>query len=1777
MANKRIINIPVGGLDVDSENRMVDFKDYRYSLNMRNGIAYLNKQGGITNVKGNKKIVKTIYSYTKTAPLGTNKCLGTYEDKQNNTLLFFMYNSNGFHQIMRYFPEKIDANNPYGEIHQLCVFNFGWKSWTKITSVDLVAGHLLYWTDNIHSRKLNIDKAELVDKHKSWTVHYPQTNQFATTGSTLITYTQNGVTRGRSLTTFAPFDTTAEGVKDIANNFNVFFAGKLKFEACKCKLSITEVGTDITDVTISGFGAQINTENFYGYTFIERYVNVVKYPPTFNPTAIYRKDTKKNYNYVRNRVFQFRLQYVYDDHEKSALSPISQIASGNTSVNTAQANSLNYIDVNFNNTDIEDIKNWVLIKWVRLFVIEHNTGKWRQIADLEPCDFYDIVNGKVTIHYKFFNDVDSKGVDDALAAKLYDDVPIENQCQKFVKNRLVMAGVTQNYDAPECVDATILQEFETAQQDVYNITAKIRIFNPTSYVNYNQNGNTNGNGIYKPSTSLPAPSLTDTRQIRGAIVKHPKVENQFDFPVWGGLATSHNDEQEFGSTFGTNQGTDFEQWLPEGGFVGYLAGTDFLGISKQVSVSPSGTVPSVLGVGKAFDTSDMLTTKEWIANKPYNIPNPDSALVKLMVDDNSDVYSELTIKGVPNGVYVLRLASHWCSYPNAGDADDKLKKGSMYNLNNRRAIQRTSTNVTAVKNDLGTIITNQFELVVTVNNGDVYAGEFFVSDQTSCYNYKSGPISIRPRDLNFAGYRCSIGTTGYLVDNEGKFSDSDLKVAIAMEKQWINISTIAGIKIVATLAPIGKKQIVIGGINAIATDHNGYFHATQRWDYNTMIDAFATLNRLLSYFDSPLAEFENYGVSVRKAYGLYPSGAEININTLSIFNSDSVLRDIFTGALVPFGITGSTQGFVGSNQQDTKQFLVPCVNVQASKDLKTYIYGNVIDNNGDGFAGITTVYTGTGRIGTSDNDGQWEIPIYAESLGIHTTAQNRADNIIYYLNGILATFNTNNTPNIIIGIGTVYTTQFTSWTNNKWFQTFFNPVTCTVSTAILGRTHKRGGNYIYALRYYDYGGRLCSVVSAPNLNFYIPFITEDLNRYFPNQYPSGTYLHGKPKLTWTLNSKPPIWAYTYQWMRTKDNHYQKYLSWVINAVRYVSKIYEDVDNPETETLYSNGDATNIMLDISNLADFKRRNPSSNLAYEFQVGDRVRLIRDQDGVYYNGLIEYEVVSFQSTGSYLILKNDIGAPEIKAGTQIEVYHTRDLEDERGQIFYEVGECFACTNPDRSDNDHSVTTEVFTNSDTYWKNREILVNDSANTKFTGTYNYAFEDASISDFYESKDSDIGRIGTINRDFVRQFRPTLHLLSNVFIPDTQVNGLSNFEALNTKELDRNYGLVERLMYTGDTMFSICHNKVVSNYIGERVIAEARDNVGIVAIADDFFGTDRAQLTDFGCQHPESVIQQDNSVYGVDVYRGLVWRHAQNGSVEISAINNRSYFKSIFIDGVFDATAGLDRFYNEYILTIYRSVFAGANSITQQGKNVYLNFTTLPPVSVGEEIDVTYYDTSTQTTKTVRTEVLQISGNSIVIPLFDGLKSDGSYTFSNASIRYKGEGETISWSEEKNRWVTFYSYTPEKYGIIGMNFVSFVNGEAWLHDVNDVRNNFYGTQYNTKITPVFVGEDTSTKKVWEVAKLEQFQTDQKCNWSAPIIVNDYNQLSRLAKTFVKKEEHWSNPFKRDLNDVTVPINVRILNGRMLRSTNLTVGYENDYTDEFTLRALVAEYIVSLAY
>jgi hypothetical protein len=71
--------------------------------------------------------------------------------------------------------------------------------------------------------------------------------------------------------------------------------------------------------------------------------------------------------------------------------------------------------------------------------------------------------------------------------------------------------------------------------------------------------------------------------------------------------------------------------------------------------------------------------------------------------------------------------------------------------------------------------------------------------------------------------------------------------------------------------------------------------------------------------------------------------------------------------------------------------------------------------------------------------------------------------------------------------------------------------------------------------------------------------------------------------------------------------------------------------------------------------------------------------------------------------------------------------------------------------------------------------------------------------------------------------------------------------------------------------------------------------------------------------------------------------------------------------------------------------------------------------------------------------------------------------------------KTLSYSEYVQGWTSFFSYIPEM--MIGMNsyFYTFKGGNLYRHNTNPIRNNFYETQYNSKLIGVFNLESNVVK------------------------------------------------------------------------------------------------------
>jgi hypothetical protein len=78
---------------------------------------------------------------------------------------------------------------------------------------------------------------------------------------------------------------------------------------------------------------------------------------------------------------------------------------------------------------------------------------------------------------------------------------------------------------------------------------------------------------------------------------------------------------------------------------------------------------------------------------------------------------------------------------------------------------------------------------------------------------------------------------------------------------------------------------------------------------------------------------------------------------------------------------------------------------------------------------------------------------------------------------------------------------------------------------------------------------------------------------------------------------------------------------------------------------------------------------------------------------------------------------------------------------------------------------------------------------------------------------------------------------------------------------------------------------------------------------------------------------------------------------------------------------------------------------------------------------------------------------------------------------------TLTYSGAVKGWPSFYSYVPDM--MIGMNnfLYSFKNGNLWKHNTNEVRNNFYGAQYNSRIEGV-INDSPSDVKTFKTISLE---------------------------------------------------------------------------------------------
>lgn len=1874
-----------GGLNMDDSDFAINSapngqkqtrQDYRNARNFRSAVNQANRGRALTNVLSNLKINTYILPYSGGAfPAGQNRCIGATEETRGNTIIFFVWNSNGKHQILRYYRDLADPLNPNGIVQQVILFNgtgigtgglaqgFGWTKNTRITSINIIysqvgendgsfnpaiPGDLCYFSDPT-PHVIDLTRANICGKLKSYIFYAPYSyNSFglATTFNfSLFNYVGTRVfainipvpasTENNGIYTFngqlynSLSESNTAALSYIATQINTG-TNLIVAEGCGCALTITESDPTLaaTSFLFTHTGPVLKGYplNWYGPILADRVFDRSQYPPTTPPIAEYRTNNEYLPNNVQNNVWQFRTLYTYATASPSAPGMWSLIPTDNLQCDGTNNPLLNYIDVNFNDPYLIDSTTLLLFNQIWFIARTRNSviQPDQVVKQLYPCDVLDYDGVNWYCHYQFYNNIQATPLDPVISAQLFDDVPTESAAELENANLIIEGGVKNGLAAPDCTDANFKVQIDPASSgEFFDVTVYYRVLSygmakTEADIPDTQDFGPNWGplfGFYSlfPTYSMypfwkPNTNLETLQLQRGGIFQNSlNVAPTPLFPFYGGGGYQMpRNSQKFGITNGME--TTYNQLMGSSGFTAYSTGKPIFAISKQINVS----LPQIgtTGILDSSTSQNLLNIGNYL--NPHGTTTP------------NDIYSVALLR-LPKGINVIRTAHNWCSVGGllGNQKNYAAGPGTVYDLSAGMGYQRTSACVHGVylspnvqpMNDAVNSWTEAKEITVDVQS-DMVAGTFVIMDLAPPSDVKvGGKDGISWNGVN--AYVLDSSANGNLQTNLNSPSFD----GVSVEKAIVTLNANPD-----TPPASGTSNITWQGF---LTDHNGFWFG---------ICALTNTGK----FDGPGDEiYKDANIEFTVLAWQVGNGnntAIIQQNPSYIFGGETYmgsLANYYNQTLVPLNFFNSDSG--GTTWGNGLLFFCSATNNVNSRQLcSTIITGSIIDQNGQGISNALAIYQ-QGKYGFTSLSGVYNViawgdliapntnnfPFYADhanttGIPINVSNDRGIDNLVLSL-GPLCTGTYPQTQEISILIADFGNSPYGYPPLGRFYTV--PPFTVIEQMASANKCLKRGATYIPGLRGGDYQGRLSTVVGLDD-KLYIPSTTEDLNLYpycvQPNglPWPAGSYIQGKPTILWNFNNtmKPATrWAF-YDLVLTPDLFYGNYIQWVVNSVQYISSYANPIaGTTPINTNFTNNDAVAVLLDISNMNAYNANNPGASIGYTYTKGDRVRFVLDGTGAPLQSPVSGPLLDFAVTGVYtppatgsppinsphpnqLVVALPLSLPfQILAGYTIEIYTPAAQNTTETQLLYEMAQHFICTNPGSLNNAYGTTSGSLTCGDTYWRNRIILVSDE-NTGVTGVYTILMEAQDVSDLYPSIASDTGRPGQIDPAVVPLNQRTKMVCSGTYLADSAINGLSTFNpnAPVQATIDQRYGSIQRLFYENNLLQIICTGKNITAPINRNLMYQGASDQSIISLSGEFFNplNFRIEAKNLGTDFPASCCSNSGIIFGYNNFRANTFKWFGEQELVTSDRKMIAFFKQLEQDGVLDAVAAYDRYYEEYILTYWRRYainaipsinFTTAGAIfsfvmpgpAQLVSAIYGNLGQPPQIGSQVSMQVVYSGIQYAITGTV-THVDTGNTQYSITGTIDTGSSDGyllklqSLILANPTTYAQfifGLPETLLWNEgteemkargEAQVWRGFLDNTPELWQGLGTDMCSFKDGKIYLTTAQGAtpatqRNTFYGTRYNSLIAPVFNGiaqQHNAINKVWNsiIAWLTQGQQVGGGNkgsnnfFSNPAqgsglgISNTYGQQSRLnASNWRFDENHWAIGFQRDLNDISIPL------------------------------------------
>lgn len=789
---------------------------------------------------------------------------------------------------------------------------------------------------------------------------------------------------------------------------------------------------------------------------------------------------------------------------------------------------------------------------------------------------------------------------------------------------------------------------------------------------------------------------------------------------------------------------------------------------------------------------------------------------------------QFSIPNVPPGKYLLRCASHLC----------KDGSGDIFDLSNESlSWQSTSTAIidfcgysSGCDSDPANSFVQEMEIVVQEGTTSID-----ISQPNQPYDVfgrfgntlPNGGLTVIA-DLTSHSNR-TAGSAGYLVQAE---TNDETGAIVGKRVAYQGIIPDWG-------------TISINGVASHFTDHNGYFWITAQY------------GAAFSVIPAPVVKLAgNVGGT------LYNKSSGTTVWTGDFNGVAKTALSVYDGII---------------------SVLVPVSEINTANGLRAKVIGTVINSlNNEPVGNVPVVIDKAGQ-GFTDDNGQFSIFVYKnaidssydQSLSGGTTTTDPTEILV-------------NGNAFVLKLSEQYYGYSTAtgrlYFNNENDHRDHDTGNIIISyVALIVTALKRGETVQYGIIYGDRGNRTSPLLTDERFRFYIPMTGEELSQYFPDTYSTATYKFGQPVLSWEINHRPPSWAKWWAWVRTPRK-----LEWIqapVSGVEYV-KFWDSTSSvtdipAANKGFYGGSGVTQVFLDLSTFSYYKKQHSQSLLGYEWSKGDRMRLIMNDSGDFFQwGSGTYDVEILGMYGFKIIIPYFQNMPELKEGAVIEIYRVTDTGDLK---YYEVGEFFEVVNGYHTKDQTSIqpATGVFTNGDAFVRQRSMMVEDfntgaNAVQKIVTFY---CEDPAASDFYvpERQTNDIGRIQVYDPEQRDLQRIANICFTDRFVEGSFINGLNLVQPLNNEDTNNAFGRIRRLKTSGNVMLAIHERETVSLYIGQTVAVDAQTNANVVALSDKVIGTIVPLLGGFGTRHPESVDTYNGDTFWWDDNKSTVVMYSGNG------------------------------------------------------------------------------------------------------------------------------------------------------------------------------------------------------------------------------------------------------------------------------------------------------------